>query len=89
MFLFPWKVLRTESQDAILLRGRAVTPQVLGLHFGHLHCMSLSIICSYMSMEHMKHASATCETCVYGMCLQHLLETYATYFCYGCFKCVC
>jgi hypothetical protein len=25
----------------------------------------------------MKHASATCETCVYGMCLQHLLETYA------------
>jgi hypothetical protein len=23
----------------------------------------------------------TYETCVYGMCLQHLLETYATYFC--------
>jgi hypothetical protein len=23
----------------------------------------------------------TYETCVYGMCLQHLLETYVTYFC--------
>jgi hypothetical protein len=42
--------------------------------------MSLRIICSYMSMEHcaalvkhMKHASATCETCVWNV-----LETSAT-----------
>jgi hypothetical protein len=30
----------------------AVTPQVLACN-QHLHCMSPSIICSYMSMEHM------------------------------------
>jgi hypothetical protein len=49
----------------------------------HLHCMSLRIICSYMSME---YASATCETCIYGMCLQHLLETCATYLIILCFN---
>jgi hypothetical protein len=36
----------------------------------------------------MEHISATCETCIYGMCLQHLLETYATYPCYSVFQCV-
>jgi hypothetical protein len=35
-----------------------------------LYCMSLSIICSYMSIKHMKHTSATCETCIYGMCFE-------------------
>jgi hypothetical protein len=34
----------------------------------------------------MEHTSATCETCIYGMRLQHLLETYATYPCYLGFK---
>jgi hypothetical protein len=32
--------------------------------------MILSIICSYMSMGHMWCTSATCETCLYGMCFE-------------------
>jgi hypothetical protein len=33
------------------------------LAFWHLHCISLSIICSYMSMKHMWCTSETYETC--------------------------
>jgi hypothetical protein len=34
----------------------------------------------------MEHTSATCESCIYGMCLKHLLETYATYLVILCFN---
>jgi hypothetical protein len=45
----------------------------VSLAFWHLHCMSLSIICSSMRMEHMWCTSETCETCVWNV-----LETSAT-----------
>jgi hypothetical protein len=40
----------------------------------------------YALVKHMEHTSATFETCMYGMCLKHLLETYATYLVILCFN---
>jgi hypothetical protein len=54
-------------------RGVTITPQVLGLLFGHLHCMSLSLICSYTSMEHMRHVYIECAC---NTSLKHMQYTF-------------
>jgi hypothetical protein len=50
-----------------------VTPLVLGLLLGHLHCMSLSLICSYTSIEPMRHVYMECAC---NTSLKHMQHTF-------------